>query len=188
MVKTHKRSKRTRIRGSRSMGTGFRKKKKGGVGNNGGQGMAGSLGQKQQFAQMHAKAHGFEKYFGTRGFTSASTEKKRNQQINLTDVKENFFEKEGQKIELKEHKILGDGEGFKAEIYALSASASATEKMEKAGGKIIVVEELGMKKNTPKKVVAKKEEKVTEKKAEAKPVKEKVVKEKAPKKVKEDKK
>jgi ribosomal protein L15 len=60
--------------------------------------------------------------------------------INLVDIKRNIFVKEGQKIDLKKYRILGMGEGFKAEILAKGATASAIEKMEKAGGKIIVEE------------------------------------------------
>jgi large subunit ribosomal protein L15 len=137
MVNVHKRNKRTRIRGSRSVGMGFRKKKKG-HGNKGGHGMSGTMGQKQQKAQRIAKSMGFEKYFGTRGYTSASKAKDKKDQINLTALKENYFQKEGQKIEMKNYKILGEGEGFKAEIHAMNASVSAMEKMEKAGGKIIL--------------------------------------------------
>jgi large subunit ribosomal protein L15 len=137
MVKTHKRNKRTRIRGSRSVGMGFRKKKKG-HGNKGGHGMSGTMGQKQQKAQRIAKSMGFEKYFGKKGFTSASKARDKKDQINLDDVQANYFQKDGQKIDLKDYKILGEGEGFKAEIHAKSASISAIEKMDKAGGKIIV--------------------------------------------------
>jgi ribosomal protein L15 len=161
-MKLKKRNKRTRARGSRSGGWGFRKKKKGGLGNKGGAGWSGSLGQKQQKAQMHAKAHGFEKYIGKKGFTSASTEKSRNKEINLSDIKSNFFDGKS-KIDLKDYKILGEGEGFKAEIIAKSASKSAIAKMEKVGGKIILPEP-----KKEKKVVEKKEnvevKKVVEKK------------------------
>jgi len=149
MVKRFKRNKRTRLRGSRSAGMGFRKKKKG-HGNKGGHGWSGTGkrgSQKQQKALMHAHAMGFEKYFGKRGLTSAPTAKKRTEQINLDDLKANFFVKEGQKIELKLHKILGEGEGFKAEIYAAGATQSAIEKMEKAGGKIIFVKSVNKSKN-----------------------------------------
>ena len=137
MVRTHKRNKRTRIRGSRTMGTGFRKKKKGGLGNRAGKGWSGSMAQKQQDALTFAHKMGFEKYFGTRGYTSASKAKDKKDQINLKTIKENYFGEKGKKIELKEYKILGEGEGFNAEIYAKSASKSAIEKMEKAGGKIV---------------------------------------------------
>lgn len=140
MAKVHKRNKRTRLRGSRSGGYGFRKKHKG-HGNKGGFGMSGTGkrgSQIQQKAYMMAIEAGFKSYFGKQGMTSASTGKKRTEQINLKDIKANLFEKDGQKIELKEHKILGEGEGFKAEIHARAASASAIEKMEKAGGKIVL--------------------------------------------------
>ena len=140
-MKLNKRSKRTRLRGSRTAGSGFRKKNKGGVGNRGGQGWAGTGkrgSQKQQKALMYAHSLGFEKYFGKRGLTSAPTQIKKTEQINLDDVMANYFVKEGQKIELKKHKILGDGEGFKAEIYAMAATQSAIDKMDKAGGKIIL--------------------------------------------------
>ena len=49
-----------------------------------------------------------------------------------------MFRKDGDKIDLSKHKILGHGDGFKAEITALAATAGAIEKMEKAGGKIIL--------------------------------------------------
>jgi len=175
-MKLKKRNKRTRVRGSRTGGWGFRKKHKG-HGNKGGFGMAGTMGQQQQKAQMIAKEAGFEKYFGRKGFTSASTGKERTEQINLQDIRANIFFKEGQKIELKEHKILGEGEGFKAEIHAKAASAGAIEKMAKAGGKIIlpVVKEA--------KVEVKKEVKVDALKVEKK-VESKVEKVKTPKKEK----
>jgi len=166
MVKTHKRSKRTRLRGSRTNGSGFRKKDKGGVGNRGGQGWSGSMAQKMQDAQIYARKMGFEKYFGTRGFTSASKAKDKKDQINLKELKENYFEKEGQKIEMKDYKILGEGEGFKAEIHAKAASVSAIGKMEKAGGKIIV---------NAKAEKAKEDKDASRKKAVAKDVAKKIV-------------
>jgi large subunit ribosomal protein L15 len=156
-MKLKKRNKRTRARGSRSGGWGFRKKHKG-HGNAGGHGWSGTGkrgSQKQQKALMLARNLGFKTYFGRRGMTSAPTAKKRTEQINLQDIKSNFFQKENQKIELKNHKILGEGNGFKAEIFALSASKSAIEKMDKAGGKIILPE---IKEN--KKEISKSEKKV----------------------------
>jgi ribosomal protein L15 len=120
---------------------------------------------------MYAQSLGYEKYFGKRGLTSAPSAKKRTEQINLDDVKANYFQKEGQKIELKLHKILGEGEGFKAEIHAKGATQTAIDKMAKAGGKIVLEE---------KKVFVKTEKKTespkTEVKAEAKkPVEKKTV-------------
>ncbi len=178
MVKRFKRNKRTRIRGARSVGMGFRKKKKG-HGNKGGHGWSGTGkrgSQKQQKALMYAHSMGFEKYFGKRGLTSASTGKPRTEQINLDDIKANYFQKEGQKIELKLHKILGDGEGFKAEIHAKSATQSAIDKMAKAGGKIIISDKV-----KTERVSTKKEEVKTE--VKEKPVeKKKAVKKKVEKK------
>lgn len=139
MVNVHKRNKRTRARGSRSSGTGFRKKKKG-HGNKGGHGWSGTSGQKMQKAQRHAKKMGFEKYFGSRGYTSASVAKKKILVMNLDDIRANLFNKEGQKIDLSKYRILGNGEGFNAEITAKSATLSAIEKMNKSGGKITILE------------------------------------------------
>ncbi len=180
--KVVKRNRRTRLRGSRSAGYGFRKKHKG-HGNKGGHGWSGTGkrgSQKQQKALMYAHSMGFEKYFGKRGLTSASTGKARTEQINLDDLKANFFKKEGQKIEMKLHKILGDGEGFKAEVYAKSATQSAIDKMTKAGGKIIISDKVKTerapvaKKTEEKKVESAKVEVKTE--AKPKPAEKKVVK------------
>ncbi|MBU2576865.1 MAG: uL15 family ribosomal protein [Nanoarchaeota archaeon] len=136
MVKVHKRTKNSRIRGARTCGWGFRQKHKG-HGNKGGFGMAGTGKRgdhKKQSAAMSVKG----KYFGKQGATSRGTQKDKSEKINLKDIKSNFFKKDGDKINFSKHKILGTGDGFKAEITALSASAGAIAKMEKAGGKIIL--------------------------------------------------
>jgi large subunit ribosomal protein L15 len=137
-MKLKKRKKNSRIRGARTCGYGFRQKHKG-HGNDGGRGMSGSgkrADQKKQKGLMIAYKAGFETYFGKRGFTSASKAVNKIDAINLRDVKLRFGHQS--KIELKKHKILGEGEGFKAIIEARAASATAIEKMEKAGGKIII--------------------------------------------------
>ena len=136
MVKTHKRTKNSRIRGARTVGWGFRQKHKG-HGNKGGFGMAGTGKRgdhKKQSAEMSVKG----KYFGKQGATSRGTKRNTYEKINLYAVKDNFFKKDGDKINLAKHKILGTGDGFKAEITALAATATAVAKMEKAGGKIIL--------------------------------------------------
>ena len=151
MVKVHKRTKNSRIRGARTVGWGFRQKHKG-HGNRGGFGMAGTgkrADHKKQSAEMAVKG----KYFGKQGATSRGTKRVKYDKINLKDIKANFvgltrnsvLSKQGTKvpalsgkIDLGKYKILGTGDGFKAEIVALSATASAIEKMEKAGGKIIL--------------------------------------------------
>jgi large subunit ribosomal protein L15 len=137
MIKTHKRKKNSRIRGARTVGWGFRQKHKG-HGNKGGFGMAGTgkkADHKKQSAEMSVKG----KYFGKQGATSKRTAVKKYEKINLYAIRDNFFTKEGCKIDMSKHKILGHGNGFKAEISALSATASAIAKMEKTGGKIVLV-------------------------------------------------
>ncbi len=144
MVRVHKRTKNSRIRGARTCGWGFRQKHKG-HGNRGGVGMAGTgkkADHKKQKALNIAKKNGAKngKYFGRSGFTSAKSQVKKVLKINLKDIRDNLFTNGIKKIDLSKYKILGIGEGFKAEITAKSASESAIEKMEKAGGKIILSE------------------------------------------------
>ena len=139
MVKTHKRTKNSRIRGARTVGWGFRQKHKG-HGNKGGFGMAGTgkrADHKKQTA-LESDTKKKKRYFGKQGVTSRGTALTKYEKINLYAVKDNLFTKEGCKIDLSKHKILGHGDGFKAEITALSATAGAIEKMEKAGGEIIL--------------------------------------------------
>jgi large subunit ribosomal protein L15 len=153
-MRVHKRKKNSRIRGARTVGWGFRQKHKG-HGNKGGFGKAGT-GKRADHDKQRAIASDKKKgYFGKQGLTSRGSARKKTNQINLRDIKDNFT---GAKIDLSKHKILGAGDGFKAEITAKAASKLAIEKMEKAGGKIIlpVVKE--------KKIVEKKEAKGEEKK------------------------
>jgi len=139
MVRVKKRKKSSRIRGGKTCGWGFRQKHKG-HGNKGGTGMSGSGKKADHKKQKALESDSKGQYFGKQGLTSRGTKKKKYEKINLSDVKANFFKKDGDKIDLSEHKILGDGDGFKAEIKAKSATASAIEKMNKAGGKILILE------------------------------------------------
>ncbi|MBT6690061.1 hypothetical protein HN903_04170 [archaeon] len=135
-MKVHKRPKNSRIRGARTVGWGFRQKHKG-HGNKGGFGKAGTgkkADHKKQSTEMSVKG----KYFGKQGATSRGTSRDTRKRVNLYDIKQNMFTKAGQKIDLNKYKILGSGEGFKATITARAASALAVEKMEKAGGKIVL--------------------------------------------------
>jgi ribosomal protein L15 len=148
-MKLKKRTIRSRLRGAKTCGYGFRQQHKG-HGNKGGFGMSGTgkrASQKQQKALMMAKEAGFKTYFGKQGMTSASTAKKKTYQLNLQDIQKNYS---GTKIDLKKYKILAKGDGFKAEISAMAASKSAIEKMEKAGGKIIIVEKAKKKESEKK--------------------------------------
>ena len=137
MVRVHKRRKNSRIRGARTVGWGFRQKHKG-HGNKGGFGKAGTGKRADHKKQVALESDPKKKYFGKQGGTSRGTERTRNEKINLFSIKDNLFSKEGCKIDLSKHKILGHGNGFKAEIKALAATSSAIEKMKKAGGEIIL--------------------------------------------------
>ena len=134
-MRVHKRRKNSRIRGARTVGWGFRQKHKG-HGNKGGFGKAGTGKKGDHKKQSALESDPKKRYFGKQGATSRGTAKKKTNQINLRDVGDNFS---GAKISLPKHKILGVGEGFKGEIVAKAASKLAIEKMEKAGGKIILV-------------------------------------------------
>lgn len=169
-MKVKKGSRFRKFRGSKGCGGGFRQKRRG-KGNTGGKGMAGTgkrASQKVQFGQIIAREHGFEKYFGKAGFTSASTEKKKKYQMNLADIQKKY--KDQKEIVLEQYKILGEGEGFKSTIKAKAASKSAIEKMEKAGGKIVlekikeVSEEVDKKNKTNSKNLADSKVKVVKKK------------------------
>ena len=137
MVKMKKRTKNSRIRGARTVGWGFRQKHKG-HGNKGGVGKSGT-GKKADHDKQRAVASDPKGgYFGRGGLTTRGSVRKKPNQINLNDIRENFFTKEGCEIKFLKHKILGKGDGFKAKIHAKAATATAIEKMKKAGGEIVL--------------------------------------------------
>jgi len=146
MQKTHKRKKASRMHG-RHQGThgwGARKKHKK-SGHRGGSGMAGTGKRGDQKKTLVNKLYGND-YFGKQGITSKKTEHDKRKRINLKVIGDNL-EKFGKKtskgweINLKDFKILGDGEiKDKLIITALEASKSAIEKVVKAGGEIILSE------------------------------------------------
>ncbi len=139
MLRTHKRKKSSRLRGAKTCGWGFRQKHKG-HGSKGGFGMSGSGKRADHKKQKALMSDPKKRYFGKQGLTSRKTKRKKYNKINLLDISENFFKKSGDKLNFSKHKILGKGDGFKAEIKALSATPSAIEKMKKAGGNIILSE------------------------------------------------
>jgi len=143
-MKVHKRKKTSRIRGARTAGWGFRQKHKG-HGNKGGFGMAGTGKRADHKKQKARESDEKKRYFGKQGATSRRTKKVKYEKINLCAIKDNFFKKAGDKIDLSKHKILGKGEGFKAKIVALDATKSAIEKMKKAGGEIVLPEKKSVK-------------------------------------------
>ena len=147
MRKTKKRKKVSRMHGhgAGTHGWGARKKHKK-SGHRGGKGMAGTGKRADQKKTLVNKLYGHN-YFGKQGITSRKTERDKRKRINLKDLEYNL-EKYGKKeggawhINLSEYKILDSGKDFvlknKLVIKAKEASASAIEKVKKAGGEIIV--------------------------------------------------
>ena len=84
------------------------------------------------------------KYFGKQGETSKKTARDTRKRINLRDIElhlDKYGEKVGGKFEinLKNYKILGDGAvKSKLIIKAKDASVTAINKVQKAGGEIIL--------------------------------------------------
>ena len=151
-LKRRKKSSRAHGRGMGTSGHGSRKQHRS-TGNRGGRGMAGTGKRADQLKTLVNKLYGNE-YFGKQGVTSRGTKRDTRKRINLRDIEINmntYIKKglmkktaKGFEIELKGYKILGEGEvKNKLFIKAKEASASAIEKVKKAGGEIIlpVVEE-----------------------------------------------
>jgi len=143
-MKTKKRRKSSRMHG-RGMGThggGARKKRKG-SGHKGGKGMSGSGKRADHKKTLITKLYGHS-YFGKQGVTSRKTKRDKRKRINLQQIQENlerYGKKAGDKfeIDLKDYKILGKGKiKDKLIVKAKEASASAIEKVKKAGGEIIL--------------------------------------------------
>jgi large subunit ribosomal protein L15 len=148
-MKLKKRTKSSRMhgRGTGSHGWGFRKKHKK-SGHRGGKGMAGSGKRADQKKSLVLKLYGHE-YFGKQGITSRKTERDTRKRINIGDIelnlasylKKGIAKKDKEKVEvnLKNYKILGDGElKSKLIIIALEASKSAIKKVKSMGGEIII--------------------------------------------------
>lgn len=168
-MKLKKTKKATKMRG-KGMGThgwGARKKHMG-SGHRGGFGMAGTGKRSDHKKSLVRKKYG--KYFGKQGFTSKSTKRKINKVMNLDYIEKNLenlkkkFEKDGA-LDVRDYKILGSGEiKSKITIKAQAASTNARQKIEKAGGKVILSVIKKEEKVEPKKEKAEiKEEKIEEK-------------------------
>ena len=122
-------------------GWGERKKHKK-SGHRGGKGMSGSGKRGDQKKTLVLKLYGNE-YFGKQGITSRKTARDTRHRINIDTIEKNI-ESYGKKevINLEKYKILGTGE-IKSKLFitAKEASKSAIEKIEKAGGQIVLSEE-----------------------------------------------
>jgi len=128
-----KRRKISRQRGSGSHGWGHKKKHRG----KGSQGGKGYGGAKAKYIYVTTKE---PEHYGHKGFHSL---RKKGSSINLDDL--NKLAKDKKEIDLSEmgiEKLLGHGEVTAPLIVMVSKfSASAKEKIEKAGGKIFAEKE-----------------------------------------------
>lgn len=144
-MKFKKRNKRSRIRGTRTCGWAM-KKHKGGKGNKGGIGMAGT-GKRADHKKSWVIVNSYP-YFGKQGTTSKGTERKKNPVLNLDNIEMMINKTKKNVLELKEYKILGNGTiKSKVTIHAKAASTQAIEKITAAGGEVIIVKQ---KRNEPK--------------------------------------
>ncbi len=149
--KTHKRAKYSRAhgRGMGTAGTGSRKNAKK-SGHHGGCGMSGTGKRADHKKTLINKLYGND-YFGKQGITSKGTKRDKRKRINLSIIQSNLLgyikkglakkSTKGYELNLEGYKILGEGEiKEKIILTALSASKSAKEKIEKAGGELVLKE------------------------------------------------
>ena len=149
---THKRKKNTRLRGSKTHGYGSKKKHRG-HGHRGGSGLGGT-GKKGD-----AKKPSFWKdvdYFGKNGFTSKSRVKTNAVTLQYLDENAEKIGKENKGIYeingkgLGFNKILGTGKATKKmNIICDSATKSAIEKIQQAGGSVTLTKKSEPKKEEP---------------------------------------
>ncbi|MCR4327234.1 MAG: uL15 family ribosomal protein [Nanoarchaeota archaeon] len=145
-MKLQKRRKSTRMHGHK-MGThghGSRKNRRK-SGHKGGVGMSGSGKRADHKKTLINKLYGHN-YFGKQGITSKGTKRDVRNRINVGDIELHIGKygkkgKDGYEVVLKNYKILGRGEvKNKLIVTCLEISASAKEKIEKAGGSVTVKE------------------------------------------------
>ncbi len=133
-----KRKKNTRFRGYKTHGWGSRKKHRG-SGNRGGFGMAGTGKRADQRKSWVLKEYG-NTYFGKHGFVRHGSKVEEVNAINVGDLSR-FNESEIDLAKLGYGKLLGGGfVSKKLKVLVSSASASAIEKIKKAGGDVVLKE------------------------------------------------
>ncbi len=134
----NRRKKNVRMRGSKSHGYGSKKKHRG-AGSRGGRGLAGT-GKR---ADTKRPSFGGRGTTGRRGFHSKN--KRIVRVINIDELLSKISKTKGSEINLREmgrDKLLGRGKiTAPIIIKAESASEKAVQKVEKAGGKVILPEE-----------------------------------------------
>ena len=136
MIRKEKKNKR--FRGYKTHGWGSRKKHRG-SGNRGGFGMAGTGKRADQRKSWVLKVYG-NTYFGKHGFVRHGV---RAEELNIINVGEldKFNESEINLTKLGYDKLLGSGlVSKKLKVLVNSASASAIEKIKKAGGDVVLKE------------------------------------------------
>lgn len=133
-MKLKKKRRSRKFRGERLHGKSAKKRK--GSGNVGGKGMAGTGKRADQKKTLILNLP--YEYFGKKGnIARKKLAKKKKDQINIRDIVKNL---KGKEVEFKNYKILSDGEINKAiTVKAESFSAKAKEKIEKAGGKAVIL-------------------------------------------------
>jgi large subunit ribosomal protein L15 len=155
VFKTHKTKKSKGQRGNTTYGHGARKKWHS-SGHHGGCGMAGTGKRADHKKSLIIKLYG-NNYFGKQGITSRGTKKDKSNVINLKDIEKNLdslmkkYGKNGELI-IEDYKVLGDGElKEKITIKARAFTESAKSKIEKSGGKAIVIEDNSSREQKPEK-------------------------------------
>lgn len=139
-----KKSSRMHGKGMGTHGSGARKNKRK-SGNKGGTGLSGTGKRADHKKTLVQKLHGHN-YFGKKGVTRGNNKRDIRQRINIGDVQLNIESygkktKEGYEVLLPKYKILGTGDvKDKIFITCFEASAKAIEKVEAAGGKIVLKE------------------------------------------------
>lgn len=137
-MRTHKRKKSSRYRGSQTARRGHRKRTKG-SGNKGGVGLAGTGKRGDQKKTMVINwTGGGNTYFGKDKTLRAGRKPVKLEVINLNDIVKRYDIKK--EINLEGYKVLGEGEvKEKLTVKASAFSESAKEKIEKAGGKAVAL-------------------------------------------------
>jgi len=142
-MKTKKRAKSSRHRGSHTHGGGFKKKRRG-SGHRGGIGMAGTGKRGDQKKTLITKKYGHD-YFGKD--LSVQDRKRKVLSVSAIVDKLDSFIKKGiakdnkgiYEVELREYKIVGNSvPEVKIKIHAKAASKGAVESVRKSGGEIVI--------------------------------------------------